>query len=74
MNLPDGLMEEARSVAAATGRTTTSVVEEALRRFLDSTREPKPRRTLPVDGRPGGRFLIDLEDKDAVWAALDAPE
>lgn len=76
MNLPDGLLEEAKAFAAATGRTMTSVVEEALRKLLDAeaTETGQRRITLPVDGRPGGRFLVDLEDKDALWAALDARE
>ena len=52
MNLPDGLLEEAEAFAAATGRTTTSVVEEALRKLLDAeaTETGQRRTTLPVDG------------------------
>lgn len=71
MNLPDGLFEEVRSRAAATGRTATSIVVEALRMFLDT---PPPRtlgERLPAYGSPDGRFLVDLEDRDAVWAVLD---
>ena len=74
MNLPDGLMEEAKAYAAAAGRTTTSVVEEALRKLLDEARDEAPAGALPTYGTPGGRFLVDLEDRDALWAALDAGE
>lgn len=72
MNLPDGLMEEVRTRAAAAGRTTTSLVEEALRLLLDTADAAGPRRSLPTYGRPGGRILVDLEDRDALEAALDA--
>lgn len=71
MNLPDGLLEEVRARAAATGRTTTSLVEEALRLLLASSPPPGPRSPLPAYGSPDGAFLVDLEDRDAVWAALD---
>jgi hypothetical protein len=26
---------------------------------------------LPAYGEPGGRVLVDLSDRDAVWAVLD---
>ena len=74
MNLPDGLMEQVRDRATTSGRTVTSLVEEALRKLLAEQREVQPPRRLTTDGKPGGRFLIDLEDKDALWAALDGPE
>lgn len=74
MNLPDGLLEETKAYAAAAGRTTTSVVEEALRRLLGERPEERTERTLPTYGAPGGRFLVDLEDRDALWAALDEGE
>jgi len=71
MNLPDGLLEQVRARAAATGRTTTSLVEEALRAHLDGPAAPAPSGPLPAYGNPEGRFLVDMEDRDAVWAALD---
>ena len=71
MNLPDGLMDQVRARAAASGRTTTSLVEEALRLLLETPGTGTPPRELPAYGTPGGRFLVDLEDRDALWAALD---
>ena len=71
MNLPDALFEEVRSRAAATGRTTTSIVVEALRMFLETPPPSPAGERLPAYGRPDGRFLVDLEDRDAVWSALD---
>jgi hypothetical protein len=73
VNLPDGLLDEARRRAAAEGRTLTSLIEEGLRLALAV---PNPRAetpTLPAFGDPGGRFLIDPTDRDAVWDVLDEP-
>lgn len=70
MNLPDALLERARERAAAERRTVTSLVEEALRALLDRQRPAAPAR-LPTDGNPDGRFLVDLDDKEAVERALE---
>ena len=70
MNLPDALLERARERAVAEQRTVTSLVEEALRALLDGERPPPPRR-LPTDGHPDGRFLVHLDDKEAVERALE---
>jgi hypothetical protein len=70
MNLPDSLLEAARERASVEGRTVTSLMEEALRRLLEETRSAAPLPSLPT--WKGGRLLIDLEDKDALWEILDA--
>jgi len=73
LNLPDALAEAVRKLATAEGRTFTSLVIEGLRAVLAKTAEqaqPVPR--LPESGRPDGRVLIDLTDRDAVWDVLDA--
>ncbi len=70
MNLPDSLLQAARERAAAEGRTVTSLMEEALRRLLEEQRTPELPPSLPT--WKGGRLLIDLEDKDALWEILDA--
>ena len=70
MNLPDALLERARERAAAEQRTVTSLVEEALRALLDGQRPASPPR-LPTDGHPEGRFLVDIDDKEALQAIFD---
>jgi plasmid stability protein len=70
MNLPDSLLHAARERAAAEGRTVTSLMEEALRRLLEEHRAPASPPRLPT--WKGGRLLVDLEDKDALWEILDA--
>lgn len=72
INVPDALAEAAKARARAEGRTFTSLVEEGLRCVLDRTDEVTPVEPLPTYGRPGGRVLVDLTDRDALWAALDA--
>jgi hypothetical protein len=70
--LPDGLAAEAKARAASEGRTFTSLVEEGLRSVLSApARDIEDASPLPAYGDPADRFLIDLADKDRVWAALD---
>lgn len=73
INLPDTLASAAKARAATEGRTFTSLVEEGLRTVLadegpdrDASRQP-----LPAFGNPEGRLLVDLADRDAVWAAIE---
>jgi plasmid stability protein len=63
MNLPDGLLEQAKARAAQTGRTVTSLVEEGLRNLLAASPVPAVRRTLTTDGLPHGRMLVDLSQE-----------
>ncbi|SJM53411.1 hypothetical protein CZ771_06350 [Actinomycetales bacterium JB111] len=72
LNLPDALVAEAKALAAAEGVTFTSLLEDALRDRLQQQPDDVPVQSLPTYGTPGGRvFLVDIEDKDAVWGAFD---
>ncbi len=73
LNLPDGLVAQAKAHAASSGQTLTSLVEEGLRLVLEQhdIRYPAEPEPLPAYGQPGGRILIDLADRDAVWATFD---
>lgn len=73
MNLPDSLMQQVRKRAEIDRRTVTSVVEQALRELL--AREegvPEKDDLLPTYGVPGSHPLVDIDDRDALYAALDA--
>jgi hypothetical protein len=73
INLPDALAEAAKERAATTGRTFTSLVEEGLRTVLaDDDASASAGDPLPAYGDPDGTFLVDLDDREALWAALDA--
>ncbi len=73
LNLPDGLVAQAKAQAAASGQTLTSLIEEGLRLVLQKHHVPCPTapEPLPAYGDPAGRVLVDLGDRDAVWRALD---
>ncbi|MCQ3808662.1 MAG: CopG family transcriptional regulator [Acidimicrobiia bacterium] len=67
--LPDGLAEQAKSYAAERGCTFTALVVDSLHLILRQSPEPEL-TPLPTFG--GGRTLVDIADKDAVWDAFDA--
>ncbi|MBV9012956.1 MAG: hypothetical protein JO272_13070 [Pseudonocardiales bacterium] len=73
LNLPDGLVAQAKEHAASSGKTLTSLVEQGLRLVLVQHAIPHPTapEPLPAYGQPGGGILVDLADRDAVWAILD---
>lgn len=70
INLPDALAEAAKARAAAERRTFTSLVEEGLRAVLADTTAAAPVE-LPTYGSGDGEVLVDLHDRDALWAVLD---
>lgn len=70
--LPDGLAEEARQRARESGRTFTSLVIEGLRQVLRESDMPGTVERLPVHGSPSDRPLVDISDRDALAAVLDA--
>jgi len=73
MNLPDSLMRSVRARADSTHRTVTSLVEQALRELLardEDLRESE--EMLPTYGSTSTRPLVDIDDRDQVYAALDA--
>lgn len=71
INLPDGLAEAAKARAVAEGRTFTSLVAEGLRTVLQRRAETPTSDPLPAFGDPGGRILVDILDREALWAAFD---
>ena len=73
VRLDDQLLREAKAVAAATGRTLTELVEDALRESLArrqvvAGRKPVVLRTFKGKGlRPG----VDLDDSAALLELMD---
>jgi hypothetical protein len=72
INLPDGLAEAAKARAAEQGRTFTSLVEEGLRTVLGAGGTAPATGPLPAYGDPAGEVLVDIDDPEALAAALDA--
>lgn len=71
LNLSDALAREAKSRAASEGRTFTSFLEEALRDHLARETPAESPTPLPTYTPTAAGSLVDLDDKDAVWDALD---
>lgn len=72
LQLDDGLITEAKVVAARTGRTLSQVIEDALRQTLvPRPREPRTAVVLPTS--PGSpRADVVLEDNAALRDLMDA--
>lgn len=70
INLPDALAEAVRQRAAEEGRSFTSLVEQGLRSVLEET-AAGPDEPLPTYGTAGGRCLVDVADREELWAVLD---
>ena len=74
--IDEEILAEAKALAARQRRTLNSVMEEALRRMITTSREleGRPRVTLVTSGNPGDKPLVDtspaglkrfLDDEDA---------
>ena len=73
MNLPDSLMSQVRARADSTHRTVTSLVEQALRELLAGDQDLREsEEVLPTYASPSTRPLVDIDDRDQLYAALDA--
>ena len=78
LQLSDDLYREVKSVAALSGRSVTSVIEEALRSFLLQTSPVGRLPDLPVSAQVGGlraEFLasgVDFDDTSELLAWLDS--
>lgn len=72
INLPDSLLHAAKQRAAAEGRTLTSLIAEGLRSVLHGGAPAAAAGPLPAYGSSTDRPRVDLRDREALWAALDA--
>ena len=71
LNISDSLARRAKARAAAEGRTFTSLLEESLREHLEREVAPAEPTPLPTYSPKHPGTLVDLDDRDAVWDALD---
>ena len=75
LHLPDDLYREVKAAAARSGRTVTSVVEDALRaeleRFRASAADPTP-FTIEAVGTGGLLPGVDLDDSATLLDAMEA--
>lgn len=75
MTISDDLLQEAKLLAARTGRSLGEVVDDALRVLLARREERSARDVvLPRYGGSGLQPGVDLEDKDSLALVLDDTE
>ncbi len=69
LNIDDTVMAELKREAARQGRTMSEMVESALRLLL---RSPKKHGDLPpLPSFNGGRELVDISDRNALYDAME---
>lgn len=73
VRLDDDLLREAKRQAAATGRTLTAVIEDALRESLGRRRQRGSRRRVELRtvGGSGTQPGVDLDDSSALLDLMD---
>jgi len=70
LNIDPRIMARVKQEAARQGKTMSELVETALRRLL-AARRPAP-ELAPLPTFRGGRELIDVADRNALYDAIDA--
>lgn len=71
LNIDDGVMRRLKQEAAGTGRTISELVEAALRAMLEPRQSPTPERLPELPSFRGGKPLVDLSDRDALYQAME---
>ena len=69
LNIDDTVMARLRRESARTGRTMSELVETALRLLLQSRRETPDAGPMP--SFDSGDALVDVADRDALYAAME---
>lgn len=69
LNIDTTIMSRLKREAARQGRTMSEMVETALRLMLQNERKRGPLPELP--SFRGGRELVDIADRDALYRAMD---
>lgn len=71
LDLDDHLLARARDLARRQNRTLTSVVEDGLRTIVSSPTVRPTYTFCPVVVDGGAPPLVDLDDRDALYAAME---
>jgi hypothetical protein len=71
LDIDDPILREIKAIHEREGRSMGAVVSELLAEALARRRPSRPRSPFRWISRPM-RSLVDLTDKEAVYAALDA--
>jgi hypothetical protein len=71
LNIDATTMAKLKREAARQGRTMSEMVENALRLLLRDQHKREPLPELPTFH--GGRELVDIADRDALYRAMEEP-
>ncbi len=71
LNIDDTVMARLRREAAQSGRTMSELVEAALRLLFQSTKENKQKRLPPLPRFRGGKQLLDIADRNALYDVME---
>jgi hypothetical protein len=76
IRLDDGLLADAKALAARSGRTLTAVIEDALREALARSRgRSRTRDVLPLSSHSGGlQPGVDLDDTAALLDLMESDD
>ena len=71
--IDDSVMQRLREEAARRGTTMSLLVEAGLRRILAEPTPPNPSPTelSPLPSWNGGRELVDISNRDALYRAME---
>ena len=69
LNISEVTMRRLEAEAARQKRTMSELVDEALRASL--RKQPKPAKLPPLPSFDGGKFLVDIADRDALFNAME---
>jgi len=75
IRLDDALLAEVKQIAARSGKTLTSVIEDALRETLARRRKTEERAPVKLTTASGGGLQpgVDLDDSAALLALMEEP-
>ena len=72
LNIDDTVMARLRREAARQNRTMSELVEAALRLLLHSPQQKARKKKLPPLPRfRGGRYLVDISNRDALYDVME---
>ena len=71
LNIDDTVMARLRRESVRQGRTMSELVEAALRLLFQSGRNQSKSKLVPLPRFRGGRHLVDIADRDALYKAME---
>jgi hypothetical protein len=71
LNIDDTVMARLRREAARQNKTMSELVEAALRLLLGSKPQKRKKKLPPLPSFHGGKFLVDIADRDALYEAME---